>query len=754
MKVKLLPRTTIKGALKTPRGPQGLPGTIGPPGPQGPQGNTGATGATGLTGPPGTAAGVDWINVKNAPFNAVGNGTADDTAAIQAAIDYAYSQNVRVIYIPSGNYKITAPLYLDPPLNLRVSFGSPTIFNFSLSLIGDEGLPNHEGWGSNIRPTFNNQPALIVGTGQGMLVKNINLLGPNTAYRKMLPSGGVGIALCGGGGGSSGTRIENCMVENFYTAYKTGTNGDALCDSNMFIKCVAINAYIGYHIAQTQNFINSFYDCRVAESNQGLVSTVGAGAHVFGGNWSMVGAQANAFNVSSTSALSTSGDNVNFTTTIASPDIYINTVYTIYCFVTAHFGIVPCVMNTFNTGTNVASFTIDPFWKRYYYPDADPATFTDLQAEMQAVTKIYAAEVTTTFTGADITVNATHIENPNGVNCFFNSTVGFGDNRPNYVKGVHFNSDPTFAQFRPQASPSDHNLALFYAAQVSPFIRIDNVSLHFSDSHVNPGRCCMVDFTASGGESPRLFVDRQSDFYANVRAAAGNGFGGGFDQELSTYSSALGAGVWDNCQYFWPYNARNALFTTPPAGDHGAERYRALGWGATQFWGYRPAHNTTPVVRATAAFYSGALPAMSGGNCYDILYGGQRYGQYDYYTGSRPNYNLISNHHGYSYGQNITTANCPGLSWSYKARSFCVYMTENSNTLCYIFPGLTVSLNDGTNDCLYVVTGVFLDLGYFTVKAWPGGGSPNLYLSPGAGGPTTIINGNVIKQEPYAITAW
>lgn len=48
-------------------------------------------------------------NVKAAPFNAVGNGIADDTAAIQAAITTA-SANKGVVVFPTGTYKITAHL--------------------------------------------------------------------------------------------------------------------------------------------------------------------------------------------------------------------------------------------------------------------------------------------------------------------------------------------------------------------------------------------------------------------------------------------------------------------------------------------------------------------------------------------------------------------------------------------------------------------------------------------------------------------
>lgn len=48
-------------------------------------------------------------NVKAAPFNAVGNGIADDTAAIQAAINEAVA-NQGVVVFPTGTYKLTDTL--------------------------------------------------------------------------------------------------------------------------------------------------------------------------------------------------------------------------------------------------------------------------------------------------------------------------------------------------------------------------------------------------------------------------------------------------------------------------------------------------------------------------------------------------------------------------------------------------------------------------------------------------------------------
>jgi hypothetical protein len=56
------------------------------------------------------------INVKDAPYYAVGNGTSNDTTKIQAALDAASDGNI--IYFPPGNYLITAPLSIRSSVTL------------------------------------------------------------------------------------------------------------------------------------------------------------------------------------------------------------------------------------------------------------------------------------------------------------------------------------------------------------------------------------------------------------------------------------------------------------------------------------------------------------------------------------------------------------------------------------------------------------------------------------------------------------
>ena len=63
---------------------------------------------------------ADWVDVK-ADHGAVGNGVADDTAAIQAALDQLSNDGPRaVVYFPAGTYRISGTLSLHNTRNARL----------------------------------------------------------------------------------------------------------------------------------------------------------------------------------------------------------------------------------------------------------------------------------------------------------------------------------------------------------------------------------------------------------------------------------------------------------------------------------------------------------------------------------------------------------------------------------------------------------------------------------------------------------
>src|SRR5262245_2228317 len=59
-----------------------------------------------------------WINVQTdsrLALHAVGDGVVDDTAALQAALNYVATSNqyetTAVVYLPAGTYKVTSTLW-------------------------------------------------------------------------------------------------------------------------------------------------------------------------------------------------------------------------------------------------------------------------------------------------------------------------------------------------------------------------------------------------------------------------------------------------------------------------------------------------------------------------------------------------------------------------------------------------------------------------------------------------------------------
>ncbi len=106
------------------------------------QGNIGVPGGV-------TNRTVIFANVKNPPYNAVGNGIADDTAAIQAALDACPSE--QIVFVPAGTYNVSA-LYIKGPYTLRGAGAASTTINglgantYSTIYFGDGSGQNWAEW--------------------------------------------------------------------------------------------------------------------------------------------------------------------------------------------------------------------------------------------------------------------------------------------------------------------------------------------------------------------------------------------------------------------------------------------------------------------------------------------------------------------------------------------------------------------------------------------------------------------------------
>ena len=62
---------------------------------------------------------ASWSNIKT-DFGAIGDGVADDTKAIQKALDFLHYNSKRVLYFPAGTYRITQTLTLSYILHIAI----------------------------------------------------------------------------------------------------------------------------------------------------------------------------------------------------------------------------------------------------------------------------------------------------------------------------------------------------------------------------------------------------------------------------------------------------------------------------------------------------------------------------------------------------------------------------------------------------------------------------------------------------------
>lgn len=122
---------------------------------------------------------IEGAIINALDFGAVGDGIADDTAALQAAIDFAVA-NQKIVTLPSGQYKITNSLIIGPWNGSSWSAGWA-----SMSLIGDN-YAYASSISPEIVPTFNNKPAIIIQNARGVIIQNIAITGKNTILNTLL----------------------------------------------------------------------------------------------------------------------------------------------------------------------------------------------------------------------------------------------------------------------------------------------------------------------------------------------------------------------------------------------------------------------------------------------------------------------------------------------------------------------------------------------------------------------------------------
>lgn len=161
---------------------------------------------------------ADVVNVRD--FGAVGNGVADDTAAIQAALNYAETKS-GTVFVPFGTYKCTSSLLVK-----------------SISIIG-EGTDVFAKGASVFDFTSANSDinAVVVSSGtsnrlDGVAIENIQIW--RSSSSPTAGSGSIGIKLVG----VIGFNIKNVLTNGFdIGSYITSTSTGGVCSGGIMEMC-------------------------------------------------------------------------------------------------------------------------------------------------------------------------------------------------------------------------------------------------------------------------------------------------------------------------------------------------------------------------------------------------------------------------------------------------------------------------------------------------------------------------------------
>lgn len=680
----------------------------------------------------------------------------------------------------------------------------PTHFGFSLKLVGCGGLGNNGLDGTAIRPAANlNAPYLVVGPGTGMAVEGLTIAGDTSgqACNAALPAQSVGIAYSGGNGGGTKFLVRDVEVTNAYKLFDLGYGQSSLADQTTLQKVVAQGGYYGVYISDGQSHINDLQDVSML-ADYGVLSN-GPLVNVHGGIWADGSTHADVLSISSTGKLSSGGGSYQISTTIGSPDPQIqNNCYNAFVIKTANFGPVPFTPVNYKSGT--ITLQILNSWYINNFGALDIASATNLEAELQTATQLYAVEKYTVFCGG-VSADDIHVEGDIPMTLWDTRTCGTG--QPVHLRNIKMNSDPSDTAAAPlclgQGTACE---ARFLVAQTFPFLNLGNNNHTVEDVFFSqPSGTALLDpFIIDG------FLQSTAEYYFKQLNLPLNmvmrwwGYSGNDDHETYSANRYMGAGHYD--RDYWIM--QNTLLNN---GNNYARLYQYHADNISPFKGFRPEPWATPELTPNQYNQiSGSLPALG---TYPVIHGGTIYSVQKEGEASARKF-VQSSHEFYSWGQNLTAPwsylggsnwvsfskavssavnngfglirlTVPSTSgWSTGERivvsgvrgateanghwiitvidSRHVDLQGSKITNVYIgggqgadtsqmFPGLAITLNlSDIGNIQFVITGVYPDLGGVTIT-YPGrvtAGSDVVNVNPGT--KSIVYTGSTVLQEPYS----
>jgi hypothetical protein len=233
-----------------------------------------------------TQSGRESVNVKLAPYGATGDGSTDDTAAIQAAIT-ATATAGGAVYFPPGVYAHTA---LTMTTNTRLVGAGATISEFT---------PNTNGVVLKYTPSTGTAITVTANAvHNGPLIEHIGMLGPSAGGST------IGLFLDGSGSVMQVGSVKSVRVKGFGTGIKLNNTYqtsllDCYCDGNglglQFTNNANANGVIGggyrenvtgIHIAGSASiYVSPATTVESNTSNGLLVDGANVSALVIGGHY-------------------------------------------------------------------------------------------------------------------------------------------------------------------------------------------------------------------------------------------------------------------------------------------------------------------------------------------------------------------------------------------------------------------------------------------------------------------------------------
>jgi Pectate lyase superfamily protein len=186
-----------------------------------------------------------WTDVR--AFGALGDGKADDTAAIQRAIDYTATTTQGVVFFPPGGYKITDRLKVDRNVDLMgvgLAFGSQIIpVNTDAITIlgvdwpGGHGFRNHIKGLTIMMNQADGKTAIVIDHAYTIKIENVMVFNAGSG-------GGISIA--------NAAHVTVADVNVYGVGTGSGT-GIVVKDSNVNLNNPDVEAFLnGLHVMGDQ----------------------------------------------------------------------------------------------------------------------------------------------------------------------------------------------------------------------------------------------------------------------------------------------------------------------------------------------------------------------------------------------------------------------------------------------------------------------------------------------------------------------